>query len=173
MKRLYLSAARQRMVRGETQFNRPSRFIGEIPRYLLSQSSSSGNRYSAGGNSSSQFGGSPAKTPYYGSGSTQKGGTWTPPENTQTDEKDVFANNPFITKGFGGSNKLGATTFDKVKPSPAVIDYGVGDTVKHTKFGVGIVSEMIKQGEDYVVSVDFDTLGTKKMKASFAKLQKL
>lgn len=173
MKRLYLSAARQRMVRGETQFNRPSRFIGEIPRYLLSQSSSSGNRYSARGNSSSQFGGSPAKTPYYGSGSTQKGGTWTPPENTQTDEKDVFANNPFITKGFGGSSKLGATTFDKVKPSPAVIDYGVGDTVKHTKFGVGIVSEMIKQSEDYVVSVDFDTLGTKKMKASFAKLQKL
>lgn len=173
MKRLYLSAARQRMVRGETQFNRPSRFIGEIPRYLLSQSSSSGKRYSVGGNSSSQFGGSPAKTPYYGSGSTQKGGTWTPQENTQSDGKDVFANNPFITKGFGGSSKLGATTFDKVKPTPAVIDYGVGDTVKHIKFGVGIVSEMVKQGDDYIVSVDFDTLGTKKVKASFAKLQKL
>lgn len=172
MKRLYLSAARQRMVRGETQFNRPSRFIGEIPRYLLSQSSSSGSRYNAGSNSS-QFGGSPAKTPYFGSGSTQKGGTWTPPTNTGSDKKDVFANNPFIQKGFGGSSKLGATTFDKVKPAPAVIDYGVGDTVKHIKFGVGIVAEMTKQGDDYIVSVDFDTLGTKKMKASFAKLKKL
>lgn len=172
MKRLYLSAARQRMVRGETQFNRPSRFIGEIPRYLLSQSSSSGSRYNAGSNSS-QFGGSPAKTPYFGSGSTQKGGTWTPPTNTGSDKKDVFANNPFIQKGFGGSSKLGATTFDKVKPAPAVIDYGVGDTVKHIKFGIGIVAEMNKQGDDYIVSVDFDTLGTKKMKASFAKLKKL
>lgn len=172
MKRLYLSAARQRMVRGETQFNRPSRFIGEIPRYLLSHSSSSGSRYNAGSNSS-QFGGSPAKTPYYGSGSTQKGGAWTPPTNTGSDKKDVFANNPFIQKGFSGSNKLGATTFDKVKPSPAVIDYGVGDTVKHIKFGVGIVAEMTKQGDDYIVSVDFDTSGTKKMKASFAKLIKL
>lgn len=172
MKRLYLSAARQRMVRGETQFNRPSRFIGEIPRYLLSQSTSSGSRYNAGSNSS-QFGGSPAKTPYYGSGSTQKGGTWTPPTNTGSDKKDVFANNPFIQKGFGGSSKLGATTFDKVKPTPAVIDYGVGDTVKHIKFGVGIVAEMTKQGDDYIVSVDFDTSGTKKMKASFAKLKKL
>ncbi len=172
MKRLYLSAARQRMVRGETQFNRPSRFIGEIPRYLLSQSSSSGSRYNAGSNSS-QFGGSPAKTPYYGSGSTQKGGAWTPPTNTVSDTNDVFANNPFIQKGFGGSSKLGATTFDKIKPSPAVIDYGVGDTVKHIKFGVGIVAEMNKQGDDYIVSVDFDTSGTKKMKASFAKLIKL
>ena len=35
MKELQLSAARARMVRGETQYNRSSRFIEEIPRYLL------------------------------------------------------------------------------------------------------------------------------------------
>lgn len=37
MKKLSMSSARQRMVRGETQFNKPSRFIREIPRYLLQQ----------------------------------------------------------------------------------------------------------------------------------------
>ncbi len=41
MKKLYLSSSRQRMVRGETQFNKPSRFLREIPRYLLKQSPSS------------------------------------------------------------------------------------------------------------------------------------
>lgn len=169
MKRLYLSAARQRMVRGETQFNRPSRFINEIPRFLLTQSSASSSRYSSG----SQFGGTQSKTPYYGSGSTQKGGTWTPPINKQSDSNDVFANNPFIRKGFGGASKLGSTTFDKTKPTPAVVDYSVGDTVKHVKFGVGIVAEMVKQTDDYMVTVDFDTFGIKKMKASFAKLKKL
>ncbi len=35
MKELKLSCARMRMLRGETQFNRISRFIEEIPRYLL------------------------------------------------------------------------------------------------------------------------------------------
>jgi len=35
MKKLSLSAAKQRMVRGNIQFNRISRFITEIPRYLL------------------------------------------------------------------------------------------------------------------------------------------
>lgn len=35
MKKLSLSCARSRFRNGEHQFNRPSRFISEIPRYLL------------------------------------------------------------------------------------------------------------------------------------------
>src|SRR5699024_8868175 len=34
-KELYLSAAKRRMLRGQTQFNKVSQFIGEIPRALL------------------------------------------------------------------------------------------------------------------------------------------
>lgn len=179
MKRLYLSAARQRMVRGETQFNRPSRFINEIPRYLLNQSSATSSRYA----SSSSYGGTAAKNAYYGSGSNQKGGIYTPQNNSDeysfgsnsasSNKHDIFANNPYIKKGFGGSSSLTNTTFDKVKTAPAVIDYGVGDTVSHTKFGVGIVTDMVKQGDDYLVCVDFVKSGTKRMKASFAKLLKL
>ena len=46
MEKLYLSGARMRMLRGETQFNKPSRFIREIPRYLLNETTSSvGPRY--------------------------------------------------------------------------------------------------------------------------------
>ena len=53
------------------------------------------------------------------------------------------------------------------------LDYQVGDKVKHIKFGVGVVNEIVAGGRDYEVTVDFINVGTKKMFASFAKLQKL
>ena len=50
---------------------------------------------------------------------------------------------------------------------------GVGDTVRHVKFGVGIVKDIVEGGRDYEVTVDFDRFGTKKMFAAFAKLKKI
>ena len=41
------------------------------------------------------------------------------------------------------------------------------------KFGEGVVRQIVAGGRDYEVTVDFDTAGTKKMFASFAKLKKL
>ena len=53
------------------------------------------------------------------------------------------------------------------------LDYGVGDTVRHVKFGVGIVKDIVEGGRDYEVTVDFDRAGTKTMFAGFAKLKKI
>ena len=53
------------------------------------------------------------------------------------------------------------------------IDYTVGDTVSHVKFGKGVVTNLISGGKDYEVTVDFESAGTKRMFASFAKLKKL
>ena len=53
------------------------------------------------------------------------------------------------------------------------LDYGVGDTVRHVKFGVGIVKNIVDGGRDYEVTVDFDKVGVKKMFAGFAKLKKI
>ena len=41
------------------------------------------------------------------------------------------------------------------------------------KFGEGIVTSIVEGGRDYEVTVEFDTAGTKKMFAVFAKLQKI
>ena len=51
--------------------------------------------------------------------------------------------------------------------------YDVGDRVRHQKFGEGLVINIVEGGRDYEVTVDFDTAGTKKMFAGFAKLEKL
>ena len=65
-----------------------------------------------------------------------------------------------------------------VKKTPAAsgpdsINYTVGDTVKHIKFGKGVVTEMVKGGSDYEITVVFDTVGEKKMFATLAKLKKV
>ena len=44
----------------------------------------------------------------------------------------------------------------------ATLDYEVGDTVRHIKFGVGIVKDIVDGGRDYEVTVDFDKVGIRK-----------
>ena len=53
------------------------------------------------------------------------------------------------------------------------LDYAVGDTVKHIKFGVGKVLEIVDGDRDFEVKVNFEKFGIKKMYAGFAKLVKI
>lgn len=54
-----------------------------------------------------------------------------------------------------------------------VLEYVKGDRVKHAKFGEGIVLKIVEGSKDYEVTVNFDTVGIKKMFAYFAKLKKI
>ena len=53
------------------------------------------------------------------------------------------------------------------------LDYNIGDTVKHIKFGTGKVLEIVDGEKDFEVKVNFDKFGIKKMYAGFAKLVKI
>jgi len=53
------------------------------------------------------------------------------------------------------------------------IDYGVGDRVKHMKYGEGTVVSIDREPKDYKVCVKFDEAGQKIMYASFAKLKRI
>ena len=53
------------------------------------------------------------------------------------------------------------------------VDYGVGDRVRHEKFGDGTVKDMVQGKRDYEVTVEFDTVGVKKLFAAFAGLKKI
>jgi DNA helicase-2/ATP-dependent DNA helicase PcrA len=162
MKRLGLSAASQRMLRGETQFNRPSRFINEIPRYLLTMERNPFKMNSLKSNSYTSL--SDSNDRLHQTGNTPGGSSRR-------------------TGGAIGSNKLNDSVFQKpyevTTPREfegknlGTIDYGIGDTVQHIKFGVGIVTNINSGGKDYEVTVDFSNFGIKKMLASFAKLKKL
>lgn len=135
MKDLTLSCAQQRMIRGETQYNRVSRFVREIPRELVEL------------------------------GHTIQERKPRIPESTSAKSSYMQMKMAFQSKAFQPQSFT-------VKKADS-LDYGVGDTVRHVKFGVGIVKDIAEGGRDYEVTVDFDRAGVKKMFAGFAKLKKI
>lgn len=135
--KLTMTSAMRRMVRGETQYNKVSRFMKEIPLELLDN----GNRSLKMFEERQEI---PKQTAY-------------------TQAKQTFKAKAFSAaapKQFAVSKENG-------------LDYGVGDRVRHMKFGEGIVTQITEGGRDFEVTVEFDTVGVKKMFAGFARLIKL
>lgn len=148
MKNLTLTCARQRMRNGEPNFNFPSRFISEIPRYLIQQS-----------------GGVEKSIPAPKTVSIKPAGLddiFSPAKKYNKGSKNPFANNPYIKKGAASLSSPGE------KP-----DYEEGDTVYHIKFGTGIVQSISRRSTDYEVVVEFENFGQRKLRSSFAKLVKI
>ena len=135
MKELTLTCAQQRMIRGETQYNKVSRFVREIPRELVDL-----------GHTIQE------KKP--------KVEDLIPTPTKYSKMKEILQGRNYKPREF---------KVTKVNS----LDYEVGDTVRHIKFGVGIVKEIVEGGRDYEVTVEFDKVGVKKMFASFAKLKKI
>ena len=52
-------------------------------------------------------------------------------------------------------------------------DYSVGEKVKHNIFGEGTILSVKKMANDAMLEIAFDKVGTKKIMANFAKIQKL
>ena len=129
MENLTLTCARRRMMRGEVQYNKMSRFINEIPLELL-----------------------------------DRGVTLEKKEINPFQAKQAFRSQAFApakpVQNFGVKKEGG-------------LSYDVGDRVKHMKFGEGLVTSIVEGGRDYEVTVNFDSFGTKKMFAGFAKLEKI
>lgn len=164
MKELHLSAARMRMMRGEAQYNRPSRFLEEVPRHLLNIRWN-GKRSTLAPSSSYK------KSPIRDAKPVRPGST-----NQQKDT--TFSNSPqnnrysqAVSSRVSSGSPRPARQFDNAKLVP--LEYGIGDTVQHSKFGTGLVTDIVKGGRDYEVTVDFAAAGVKKMLAGFAKLKKL
>lgn len=135
--KLTLTSAMRRMVRGETQYNKVSRFMHEIPMELLENGRRSSNMFEEKRE--------------------------IPRQNAYTQAKQAFQTKAFAAaapKQFAVSKEKG-------------LDYGVGDRVRHMKFGEGTVTQITEGGRDFEVTVEFDTAGVKKMFAGFARLVKL
>ncbi len=156
---LTLTCARRRMVRGETQYNKLSRFIKEIPVELIE----TGSR-------------------------KIEDKTEIPVQNTYSHAKQAFHAQPFAAQfGSYGSGTAGGTgkaagkqSFSALQKGSQLtaekggkLSYGVGDRVRHVKFGEGTVLDIKEGGRDYEVTVEFDGAGVRKMFAMFAKLVKV
>ena len=62
---------------------------------------------------------------------------------------------------------------EQAKKSASSADFSVGERVKHNVFGEGTVLSVKKISNDAMLEVAFDTVGTKKLMANFAKITKI
>ena len=132
MENLTLTCARRRMMRGEMQYHKMSRFLKEIPAELF------------------------------------------------VIKEECKEENSRIEFNFQARQSFGAKAFSPIKPvqnfgvkTGGGLEYEVGDRVRHMKFGEGLVTGIVEGGRDYEVTVQFDQVGTKKMFAGFARLEKI
>ena len=173
MKRLYLSAARGRTMHGEFVYNPVSRFVKELPAEIW-ETEIPAKRKSYVFEDRDGFDFDSGRSSYgrrgYGSGessfpSSRTGSPSTVSSRASGASRGISSPYPQPPKPqFGRSFEI---------KKAAALDYGVGDRVRHIKFGEGTVLEITEGKKDFEVLVRFDGPGEKRMFASFAKLKKV
>ncbi len=188
---LTLTCAKQRMTRGETQYNPVSRFVREIPPLLLDstptparqrreetyeEDSRERNRlrtrpYAAAG---------PARTKEVPVGGRPFGGVGFGKSVSSIKEKQPPKFSGPVRTGAAanaaGSGAASGAVRSETAAGPAGsgrLGYEKGDRVRHARYGEGTVLKIEPGPRDSQVTVVFDEAGQKIMYAGFAKLQKV
>ena len=154
---LIMTAAYARMVRGEFEPHAVSRFVREISRDSIDQPRAATPKpaaFAPKGGLGSDMRNAINKSAYAPKPQTE------PKEQSSSGSSAYSYSNPYRKK----TSSPAATS--------GVLSYGVGDKVRHKKFGLGTVTNIRDGGRDYEVTVDFPAWGVKKMFAAFAKLEK-
>ena len=145
-----MTNARQRMLFGRTSTNQPSRFLEEVPAANSVWSGKPESRMSTDAFGDHDFGSSLRE------------------ERTHVRDVPVRRRpqHPAADRGFSAQGA----------PSGAgLLDLKQGDMVRHKSFGKGMVLSVRKMGNDALVEVAFDQVGTKKLmlKAAGPHMEKL
>ncbi len=185
------------MNRGQLEYNRVSRFVTEIPDYLIDREGDPADKFLFDGGESIdddddidvQTGTIFKKKMDFskgsGTGYSAYSGTSAAVARPVAKAKPVKSiaravpkDKPFIASAASAHKgaslgKSGLAGLSKGVPAGTKPDYNVGDRVRHVKFGDGKVLDIVKEPRDYKVTIDFDDYGTKIMFAAFAKLEKI
>ncbi len=148
---LYLVYASKRMMYGRTTYNPVSRFVSEIPKDCIDD-----KRVKKAAHSVGYSGGASG----YGSGYSRSGaGTFG--DRQGSSRAGIYAE----------MNKTPAAM--QKKPSAASFErFDAGVRVKHPAFGGGMVLSAKDMGGDVLYEIAFDSVGTKKLMGTYAKLKK-
>ena len=143
--RLFCTHARERLLYGKTSYATASRFIGEMPKKFIETDYEE----------RSSFGGMrrPATPAPSGGKAPMRGGA----------------------SGFTGFSPSGElygkpNVGQPRKPASSLQKFNPGDRVKNPNFGVGVVLTAQSIGSDVMYEIAFETVGTKKMMGTYAKL---
>lgn len=190
---LTVTYARQRMIRGETQYNPVSRFVKEIPPMLMDDKPLEPRRrdykeYDEDSRERSFFQARPFETdaPYRRISDTvfdkpvpqprpasfgrpvSDSAVMAKPKAVVRPKRTAAENQPYISKAASG---IGEVSLASV--GGKALEYGEGDRVRHMRYGEGTVLKIEDGPRDSQVTVMFDDAGQKIMYAGFAKLKKV
>ena len=185
---LTLTCARQRMLRGETQYNPVSRFVKEIPPLLLDHKLPEPrykeySEYEDDSYERNVF----RKKPFemdtvfdkpradISNSYTRPGavsGVYTKPKATTRPKRTPAEEQPYLIQAVV-KQKGEALENTSAAVSGSRLGYEKGDRVRHLKYGEGTVMNIEPGVRDYQITVVFDNAGQKIMYAGFAKLKKI
>ena len=129
-RKLYITTAASRLLYGQTQHNKRSRFIDEIPGEYM-------------------------------------------------EYNDKTMKTAMSERTYGGRKQStylqdrSAAQAAKAAAEPTGESFAPGDRVSHRKFGEGTVISVAALGNDTLLEISFDTSGTKKLAAAYAKITKI
>ena len=180
--RLYLTSAAQRMLFGHTTCNQPSRFVKEIPPDYVERSGRDllfhrdpledwGGPISIERQDASPVSGvsrpRPAASGGSGLGRYAPGGSRRSASGTF---REYGFDEDHETQGVfkKGHRPPSAAAVPAARPAvpaqqAALPDYKVGDQVQHSAFGLGLILSLKPMGNDALVEIAFDSVGTKRL----------
>ncbi len=144
MQKLHLTSAWSRMMHGTTQYNPPSRFLDEIPSELIDET-----------------GGSRMLRSRRDRGSRDGGGRTFGGGGRASENRDHM-----VEQALAAANR----------PSPSgaeAMGLRVGDDVRHSQWGEGIIVDIDGAGDKAEASVHFPSVGEKRLLLSWAPLEKI
>jgi DNA helicase-2/ATP-dependent DNA helicase PcrA len=157
-RKLYLTSASRRRVFGEYQNTEPSRFLDEIPAELVEKTESYASSF--GGS----YGGGSSRGGGYGGGGYGGGGRRAPYE---------MRVNPYATppkRNDAVKETVPAIKDEDIDQSADEMQFKPGIRVRHPMFGVGIVISVEAVDTDFKLQVRFTSVGSKTLRARYARL---
>lgn len=159
MRRLTLTHAWSRMLHGNRQYNPPSRFLKEIPAELVEES---------GDDLADR---SYRRRSEWGAGRRSESAAARPPAaGRPLDAGRMAANRERIVDGAVAAGRRPGP------PSPSGAEglgLKIGDDVRHSQWGEGVITDIDGSGDEAEASVNFPSVGEKRLLLSWAPLEKI
>jgi len=187
-KTLYVVHTRNRLLYGQTMYNPVSRFVSEIPSSLVDKldDSEAGavritpDRYGSYNDSPfASYGSGASRSPYGARGAeapvSQKRTYYSEAPSYPSQSKSTTPQRPssFASHAAATPARPQAAQGTQGAPGAKKEVFAPGDRVKHMNFGVGEILSVKPMGADTLYEIAFDTVGTKKLMATYARLKKL
>lgn len=179
--KLYLFAARERMLYGTYQHNDPSIFLDEMG--LIDPDETPMKRNSFGSAAGSRSGYGNSYNGFYGENSyslnASKRLTFSNNRSTASRDSNSVIDEIRKLNGIGQSYNTGRTSdrqsnterFAAQKPKPmANCNYKKFQRVRHPQFGVGTITDISGQGTNIIATIDFEKVGIKRIAAGYVPM---